>query len=96
MAAYDRPRPESASVDLLPWADPYIRQLFAEAERVEHAARSRTPLTHLADWLDEQESHEVMKTEFRQHAWRVTPTLRSERSGARSRRSESARCWAQY
>ena len=36
-------RRQPSGVDLLPWADPYIAQLFAEAERIELAARATRP-----------------------------------------------------
>jgi len=75
------------AVDLLPWADPYILQLFAEAEMVRHEE------DECADWEESTvRVHEAgpasVETVLTHDSWRITPLRRS--SVSRRRRTESA------
>ena len=96
------------TVDLLPWADPYIAQLFAEAGmlaggvgREIGGAESRTNPSdrrRLAEVvvIDESSGRDAtVEAVFTRHAWHLAPAPH-RRSVARTRRPEAeptlARC----
>jgi hypothetical protein len=75
------------SADLLPWADPYILQLFEEAELVtrENPAGPTDGASPLCVRPSEAAEIEAV---FTRDAWRITSPRRS--AIARRRRTESA------
>jgi hypothetical protein len=80
-------------VDLLPWADPYITQLFAEARLVSDTAPSESPLR--AAWQDVRVACEAsLDAMLASESWRIKSPRRGRFS--RKRRTEpahlSARC----
>lgn len=79
-------------VDLLPWADPYIVQLFAEAGIVTETRKARSPLKNA--W---QDARAACGTEVEAMSYgrtrRVRPT-ELRRPVSRRRRTESARSLA--
>ena len=96
------------TVDLLPWADPYIAQLFAEAgmlagdaaceigeaeSRTNSSGRRRLAEVVAIDELSGQDA--IVEAVFTRHAWHLAPAPH-RRSVARTRRPEAeptlARC----
>lgn len=79
-------------VDLLPWADPYIVQLFAEAGMVTETRKTQSPLKNA--WQDARATCGTdIEAMSYSRARRVRPTDLS-RPASRRRRTESARSLA--
>ena len=84
---------DAQSMDLLPWADPYIMQLFAEAELLETADDSKSVTRRDKPELPAGEKA-TGEAVFSNDSWRIRPLRRS--AATRTRKTESehlmARC----
>jgi hypothetical protein len=84
-------RTAAKPVDLLPWADPYIAQLFADAGLVSDAAPSESPLR--AAWQDARAACKAsLDAMLPSESWRVKSPRRARLS--RTRRTKPARLLA--
>lgn len=84
-------RAAAQPVDLLPWADPYIAQLFAEAQLIGDATPSESPLR--AAWQDVRVACKASVDAMRPNEPRRIKSPRRARL-ARTRRTEPERMLA--
>jgi hypothetical protein len=79
---------QKMEIDLLPWADPYILQLFAESEQWSRFGLSE-PTAGTAERLPDQagSADAVLSAEFRSESWRINTPRRP--SAPRRRKIES-------
>jgi hypothetical protein len=76
---------QGLGVDLLPWADPYIMQLFLESERLEDRGVSVAASTESGG----RSSQAAVAAPLSSDSWGINPTRRP--SLPRRRRTESER-----
>lgn len=81
-------RHRNASADLLPWADPYILQLFAEAELIE-AENESQPHRRSTPCSMASCGNADIEAVFAGEVWRVTPLRRVSMS--RTQRTAAVR-----
>jgi hypothetical protein len=86
-----RRMPQSLEIDLLPWADPYITQLFEEAELLGHSSLTGFVLDWPTQHGDRRVQHEV-KSPCDCHSRPISRPV--PRLAPRTRRTESARTLA--
>lgn len=77
-----------APADLLPWADPYIMQLFAEAELVEQEDIAEQSWDEGPVYREVSPPANVVEAVLTRDAWKITNLRRP--SVSRKRRTESA------
>jgi len=84
---------QKMEIDLLPWADPYIIQLFAESEQWGRSAVS-APAAGTGERLPDQagSADGVITAQFCSESWRISTPRRP--SAPRRRRIESERLLA--
>ena len=84
---------DARSLDLLPWADPYIMQLFAEAEVLETVDDTESVTCRDKPELPAGEKA-TSEAVFRSDSWTIRPLRRSAVSRTRRTGSEHllARC----
>jgi hypothetical protein len=85
---------QKMGTDLLPWADPYIMQLFAESEQWSRSGLLSEPSARTAERLPEAagDADAVVTAQFCSESWQINAPRRP--AAVRRRRIESERLLA--